>query len=88
MRLRVALVLLRAFDSPPRAEVQPGGRSAPSQYPGAFAVACVKFSNLATVFGWRGFGDLLASVAAVAEGRVDRLQLFEVELDNGLQLLG
>jgi hypothetical protein len=34
------------------------------------------------------FGDLLASVAAVAEGRVDRLQLFEVELDNGLQLLG
>jgi hypothetical protein len=47
----------------------------------------VKFSNLAMVVGVVSFGDLLVSVAAVAARWVDRLQLVEVDLCDGLQLL-
>ena len=50
-------------------------------------VACVKFSNLTMVLGNAGDRPP-ASVASVAAGWVDRLQLLEVELGNGLQLIG
>src|SRR5215472_2482967 len=50
-------------------------------------VACVKFCNLTRVPGDAG-GEAPVLVAAVAARWVDRQQLLEVELGNGLQLLG
>ena len=50
-----------------------------------FLVVCVKFSNLIMVLGDAG-GEPPVSVAAVAARWVDRLQLLEVELGNGVQL--
>jgi len=47
---------------------------------------CVKFSNLTMVPGDAG-GEPPVSVAAVAARWVNPLQLLEVELGNGLQLL-
>ena len=49
-------------------------------------VVCVKFSNLTMVPGDAG-GEPPVSVAAVAARWVNPLQLLEVELGNGLQLL-
>jgi hypothetical protein len=49
------------------------------------SVVCVKFSNLTMVLGNDG-GEPPVSVAAIAARRVDRLQLLEVELGNGVQL--
>src|SRR5207247_10480594 len=50
------------------------------------AVVCVKFSNLIVVLG-DASGEPPVSVAAVTARWVDCLQLLEVELGNGLELL-
>src|SRR5438128_6848685 len=55
------------------------------QHPGK-AVVCVKFSNLIVVLG-DASGEPPVSVAAVTARWVDCLQLLEVELGNGLELL-
>jgi len=49
-------------------------------------VVCVKFSNL--IHGVGRAGESPASVAAVTARWVDGLQLLEIELGNGVQLLG
>ena len=53
----------------------------------AILVACVKFSNLDMALDDAG-GEPPVSVTAVAARWIDRLQLLEVELDDGVQLLG
>jgi len=54
-----------------------------ARYRACHRVACVKFSNLIVVLGDAG-SEAPVSVAAVAARWVDRLQLLEIELGNGL----
>ncbi|HTD77533.1 MAG TPA: hypothetical protein VK898_07845, partial [Chloroflexota bacterium] len=57
-----------------------------AMYRACHRVVCVKFSNLIVVLG-DASGEPPVSVAAVTARWVDCLQLLEVELGNGLELL-